>query len=123
MATTQQAGSTAASASAPDPEVPIGYAAAVAVDGQGDLWVLDNPGRRIWQFDAGGTLLRAWGASGSGPGQFTFPRGMAVAVDGPPVRERPARGGRRPFQADPEAAATVSLRNGCVRATRRPGAS
>ncbi len=44
--------------------------------------MLDNTGRRVWKFDGSGGLRRAGGSSGSGPGQFAFPRGLAVDGDG-----------------------------------------
>ena len=51
----------------PGTEAPIGLAEAVAVDGRWDVWVLDNTGRRIWQFDASGGLRRTGAPRGAAP--------------------------------------------------------
>ncbi len=49
---------------------------AVAVAGNGDVYVLD--GARVQKFTANGTYLTQWGSEGSGNGQFSFPGGIAV---------------------------------------------
>lgn len=43
----------------------------VAVDAQGNVYVLEPGQRRVARFDAAGTLLGRFGAPGSGPGQFS----------------------------------------------------
>lgn len=50
-----------------------------AIDGLGNVYVVDYLNNRVQKFDADGTFITTWGTSGSGNGQFKFPR--AVAVD------------------------------------------
>jgi DNA-binding beta-propeller fold protein YncE len=56
----------------------------VAVDGLGDLYVADSGNNRIEKFDPRGHLLGVWGrgggngSAGTGPGQFSDPRGIAT---------------------------------------------
>jgi streptogramin lyase len=58
---------------------------AVAIAGDGDIFVADghgNPGSnyRVVKFDKNGKFIKAWGTKGSGPGQFN---GMhAIFIDG-----------------------------------------
>src|SRR5262245_21701548 len=52
----------------------------VAVDGSGNIFVIDPGNNRIQKFDSTGTFLTKWGSPGSGNGQFDIPKG--VAVDG-----------------------------------------
>jgi sugar lactone lactonase YvrE len=47
-----------------------------------ELYVADTGNRRIVVFDKNGTALRQFGSSGSGPGQFNEPTGVAVSTDG-----------------------------------------
>jgi DNA-binding beta-propeller fold protein YncE len=55
----------------------------LAIGPRGDLYVSDGYGNcRVHQFAANGTLKRSWGTSGTGPGQFHLPHGIAVAADG-----------------------------------------
>lgn len=55
----------------------------VAISPGGDLYVADGYGNaRIHQFTFAGQLLRSWGASGEGPGQFQIPHGIAVDRNG-----------------------------------------
>ena len=55
---------------------------AVAVDGQGRVYVADYGNSRVQVFDHHGTFLTGWGSEGSGPGQFLLPQGIAVDRDG-----------------------------------------
>jgi predicted membrane-bound mannosyltransferase/DNA-binding beta-propeller fold protein YncE len=65
---------------------------AVAVDGQGKIYVADSGNNRIQVFNADGTFLRQWGSTckldtkegcqGDGGGQFNEPWGIAVDPDG-----------------------------------------
>ena len=50
----------------------------LAVDGQGQIYVLDTRNHRVQVFGADGQFLRAWGSQGSGAGQFQEPWGIAV---------------------------------------------
>jgi sugar lactone lactonase YvrE len=53
----------------------------IAVDGSGNVFVVDFSSYQILKFDnTGTTLLTAWGGGGTGDGQFANPEG--VAVDG-----------------------------------------
>jgi CSLREA domain-containing protein len=53
---------------------------AVAVDGQGNVYVADSGNHRIQKFTSDGAFLTKWGGFGSGDGQFIRPPG--VAADG-----------------------------------------
>lgn len=52
----------------------------VALDGSGNVYVVDYGNNRIQKFTGSGTYLTQWGTHGSGNGQFIDPFG--VAVDG-----------------------------------------
>ena len=52
----------------------------VAVDGSGNVYIVDQFNNRIQKFSSSGRFLAKWGAEGSGDGQFVYPNG--VAVDG-----------------------------------------
>jgi len=54
----------------------------VAVDKEGNVYVVDSGNHRIQKFDAHGHFLAQWGGQGNGPGQFREPWGIAVADDG-----------------------------------------
>src|SRR5207253_864219 len=61
----------------------------LAIGPRGDLYVSDGYGNcRVHQFSPTGTLKRSWGVSGTGPGQFHLPHGIAGA---PRARRRLAR--------------------------------
>ena len=50
----------------------------IAVDGTGNVYVIDTNNNRVQKFRGDGTFLLSWGALGSGNGQFQFPRGIAI---------------------------------------------
>lgn len=51
----------------PDPfDTPVG----VAVDAQGNIYVMDTNNFRVQKFDSEGNSLQMWGSEGSGDGQF-----------------------------------------------------
>ncbi|HEV2250997.1 MAG TPA: peptidyl-alpha-hydroxyglycine alpha-amidating lyase family protein [Candidatus Limnocylindria bacterium] len=55
----------------------------LAVAPTGDLYVTDGYGNaRVHQFAPSGTLIRSWGAPGTGPGEFRLPHGIAILPDG-----------------------------------------
>jgi streptogramin lyase len=54
----------------------------VAVDPQGDVYVVDTDNVRIEKLDPSGKLLTAWGAKGDGPDQFQEPVDLVVDPDG-----------------------------------------
>ncbi len=55
-------------------EVPEG----VAIDKEGDIWVVSREGDRIEEFAAGGTFIRQFGSYGTGNGQFKEPTGITI---------------------------------------------
>ncbi|MHC5038293.1 MAG: NHL repeat-containing protein [Planctomycetota bacterium] len=50
----------------------------LALDGEGNLYVVDNRHHRIAVFDQAGSLLRAFGSWGRAPGKFLYPWGIAI---------------------------------------------
>ena len=53
-----------------------------AVDGDGNVYVVDYGNSRIQKFDGDGGYLTQWGGYGSGNGQFNNPVGVAIDGDG-----------------------------------------
>lgn len=53
-----------------------------AVDAAGDVYVTTRKVPHIRVFSSPGNLIGAWGTTGSAPGQFRDPSGIAVAKDG-----------------------------------------
>ena len=60
----------------------FGDVSSVAFDGAGRLYVLDSQVSRIFLVDTDGTLIRAIGREGDGPGEFRDITGMVVTEDG-----------------------------------------
>jgi hypothetical protein len=57
----------------------------LATGSNGNLFVADTLNHRVVEYSAGGKYVRAWGAVGTGPGQFSqrdSPLGIAVGPDG-----------------------------------------
>jgi DNA-binding beta-propeller fold protein YncE len=54
------------------------YPRGIAVDGTGNIYVVDTDNHRIQKFDADGTFLTKWGSYGMGDGRFLYPYGIAV---------------------------------------------
>ncbi|MGC8838743.1 MAG: flippase activity-associated protein Agl23 [Anaerolineae bacterium] len=54
----------------------------LAVDAEGNLYVLDTGNHRVQVFSPQGQFLREWGGEGVSPGHFKEPWGIAVAPDG-----------------------------------------
>ncbi len=52
----------------------------LAIDSEGDIYVVDSQNHRVQKFDSKGGFITAWGSFGEAPGQFSEPWG--VAVDG-----------------------------------------
>ena len=48
----------------------------------GIVYVTEIRGNRIQMFTSDGMFVIRWGTEGSGDGQFSWPRGIAVATDG-----------------------------------------
>jgi DNA-binding beta-propeller fold protein YncE len=53
----------------------------VAVDNQGNVYVLDTYDR-VQKFDSGGRYLTQWGSHGSGNGELYWPEGLAADKQG-----------------------------------------
>ena len=53
----------------------------VAVDKDDNIYVSDSGNHCVYKFNKNGELLERVGKKGSGPGEFNFPRGVAVACD------------------------------------------
>ena len=54
----------------------------VAVDGGGNVWVVDSENNRVQKFSSQGEYLLKFGSSGSGNGQFSTPVDIAIAPGG-----------------------------------------
>jgi DNA-binding beta-propeller fold protein YncE len=54
----------------------------VAVDGVGNVYVVDSDNDRVQKFSSTGTFLTNWGTLGTGNGQFDSPNGVAVDAVG-----------------------------------------
>jgi tripartite motif-containing protein 71 len=54
----------------------------VAVDAQGNIWVVDKLNNRVEKFDAAGNFLAKFGTAGTGTGQFNRPTAIAIAANG-----------------------------------------
>jgi sugar lactone lactonase YvrE len=55
---------------------------AIAVDGAGDLYVLDSGNHRIQKFGPDGKFLASLGRQGQGPGEFYYPAWLAIDARG-----------------------------------------
>jgi 6-bladed beta-propeller len=68
-----------------NPEKEVSYfpkGAILAVDGTGNLFVVDIRNRRVQMFDASGAFVRTIGRQGQGPGEYQFPTGVFFGADG-----------------------------------------
>jgi sugar lactone lactonase YvrE len=60
----------------------------LAVDAAGNIYVAEDGGNRVDEFDSNGNFIRRWGrqfgngAAGSGPGQFSNPLGLGFDANG-----------------------------------------
>lgn len=54
----------------------------LAVDGGGNLYVVDSKNHRVQKFGADGKPVTTWGHEGTGPGELKDPCGIAVGPDG-----------------------------------------
>jgi YD repeat-containing protein len=66
----------------PESEGPFKSPGDVAVDAQGNLWVLDKGNNRVQKFSPQGSFLAKFGAYGTGDGQFNRPTAIAIAANG-----------------------------------------
>ena len=55
---------------------------AIAVDGAGNLYVLDTGNHRVQKFGPDGAYLATYGRQGQGPGEFYYPAWVAVDSQG-----------------------------------------
>jgi DNA-binding beta-propeller fold protein YncE len=60
------------------PDLPFEHPSQPAIDPRGTVWVPDSGHDRFLLFAPDGTFLEAWGATGSGPGQFRFTDPLAA---------------------------------------------
>ena len=56
--------------------------ASIAVDGAGDVYVVDNGNHRVQKFDEAGNFITKWGQFGAGDGMFQYPHAIAIGHDG-----------------------------------------
>jgi len=54
----------------------------VAVDANGNVYVVDSKNNRIQKFDSNGYFVTEWGSYGNGNGQFSYPQGVTVDTTG-----------------------------------------
>lgn len=54
----------------------------IAIDGKGNLWVVDTSNRRLQKFDPTGKYLTSFGTFGTGNGQFKRPTDVAIDSSG-----------------------------------------
>lgn len=54
----------------------------LAVDADGNVYVVDSQNHRVQKFDSEGEFITAWGSFGTEPGQFSEPWGIAVNEEG-----------------------------------------
>jgi len=57
----------------------LSHPADVAIDAEGNFWVVDRENDRVQEFDPAGKVIRSAGSSGEGAGQLSSP--SAVAID------------------------------------------
>jgi sugar lactone lactonase YvrE len=60
----------------------FGFPSGIAITDRGEIYVTDTFKNRIAYFSADGSLLGAWGATGTGDGEFRSPKGLAVSPKG-----------------------------------------
>jgi len=58
------------------------YASNTAVDGSGNIYVLDHGANRVHVFDSTGARLNVFGGRGGGPGELQYPFALAVSHAG-----------------------------------------
>jgi hypothetical protein len=62
---------------------PFNCPTAIAIAGNGDLYVADGYGNsRVHRFTSDGALIASWGQPGTGPGEFHVPHGILITSAG-----------------------------------------
>jgi sugar lactone lactonase YvrE len=56
--------------------------AGIALDGRGDLYILDTGNHRVQKFSSDGRFLASFGRQGQGPGEFAYPDSIDVDAAG-----------------------------------------
>jgi tripartite motif-containing protein 71 len=56
--------------------------AGIALDGQGNMYLTELDDDLIYEYTTSGNLVRQWGGTGSGPGQFTSPEKLTFDAQG-----------------------------------------
>jgi sugar lactone lactonase YvrE len=54
----------------------------IAVDDEGNMYVLDSGNHRIQKFDSEGNFLASFGRHGQGPGEFQYPQSIDIDDEG-----------------------------------------
>ncbi len=54
----------------------------IAVDNEGNIYVLDSGNHRIQKFDPEGNFLASYGRHGQGPGEFQYPQSIDIDIEG-----------------------------------------
>src|SRR5690606_6703724 len=54
----------------------------IAVDSEGNVYVVDSLNNRIQKFTSDGTFVLKWGSDGRSDGKFSYPTGIAVDSEG-----------------------------------------
>ncbi len=58
------------------------YPAGIAINGQGNVFVVDSYNNRIQKFTSSGTFITEWGSEGSGDGELNLPKGITTDGQG-----------------------------------------
>jgi hypothetical protein len=69
-------------ADSPGPELVFYKPSDLALDGSGNLYLVDSGNHRILKFAPDGTQLASYGREGQGPGEFQFMEGIALDSTG-----------------------------------------
>jgi DNA-binding beta-propeller fold protein YncE len=56
----------------------LGTPACITVDSNGNSYITDTQHECVRKFDRSRNFIRQWGSSGTGPGQFDHPNGVAA---------------------------------------------
>lgn len=64
------------------PEIDRGAPTGMGIAPNGELFIADTHNSRVVVYNRKGVCLRQWGRYGTGPGEFTYPRDVAVSAKG-----------------------------------------